>query len=99
MPNVTSDYITKNVVQANAVNLDPSSLSVTVNFNTSSGSYGWDDTANNGNRWPYSTTTINSQTYNETNTVSVTVTYQWVPEWYLSGPITLTSTAIMPVSY
>jgi Flp pilus assembly protein TadG len=37
LPNVNSDYILKNVVQANAVNLDSSSLSVTVNFNTSSG--------------------------------------------------------------
>jgi Tfp pilus assembly protein PilV len=99
LPSVTSAYLTTNVVQANAINLDPSALTVTVNFNTSSGSWGWDDTANNGSRWPYSPRTINGTTYSETNTVSVTVTYQWVPEWFLSGPITITSTAVMPVCY
>jgi Flp pilus assembly protein TadG len=99
LPNVTSDYITTNVVQADAVNLDPSQLSVTTLFNMSSGSYGWDDTANNGARWPYSPRTINGTTYSETNTVSVTVTYLWQPAWFLSGPITLSSTAVMPVCY
>jgi Flp pilus assembly protein TadG len=99
LPNVTSDYITTNIVQANAVNLESSSLQVTVTINTSGGSYGWDDTANNGNRWHYSTTTANGTTYNVTNTVSVTVTYQWTPEWGFGGPYTLTSTAVMPVCY
>jgi Flp pilus assembly protein TadG len=32
------------------------------------------------------------------STVTVTVTYQWVPEAYLGG-ITLTSTAVLPMSY
>ena len=99
MPNVTDSYITPNIVQANATMLDAGSLNVTINFNTSSGSYDWDDTANNGNRWPYSETTQNGSNYNATNTVSVTVSYTWVPEAYLIGPFTLTSTSCMAVCY
>lgn len=33
------------------------------------------------------------------NYVTVTVSYQWTPEMYLIGPITLTSTSIVPMSY
>jgi Flp pilus assembly protein TadG len=33
------------------------------------------------------------------NTVTVTVTYQWFPEWFLIGPITLSSSSTMPMSY
>jgi len=99
LPNVTSSYITTNVVQPNAVNLDATQLQVTVKFNTSSGSFDWDDTANNGNRMPYSTTTTNGTTYNVTNTVSVTVSYQYVPVWFLMDPLTVTSTSVMPVCY
>jgi Flp pilus assembly protein TadG len=33
------------------------------------------------------------------NNVSVTVTYQWMPEVYLVGPITLSSTSTMPMTY
>jgi hypothetical protein len=33
------------------------------------------------------------------NYVSVTVTYKWVPEAYVAGPISLTSTSVMPMSY
>jgi Flp pilus assembly protein TadG len=33
------------------------------------------------------------------NNVSVTVTYQWTPELYITGPINLTSTSVMPMSY
>jgi hypothetical protein len=82
-----------------ASNLDPASLTVGINFNMSGGSYDWDDTANNNNRWPNSPKTVNGVAYNETNTVSVTVTYTWFPEMYLFGPITLTSTSVMPVCY
>ena len=32
------------------------------------------------------------------NTVTVTVTYQWVPEAFFGG-ITLSSTSVMPISY
>ncbi len=33
------------------------------------------------------------------NTVTVTVNYNWVPEMYLVGPITLSSTSTVPMSY
>ena len=99
LPNVDDKYLTQNVVQARAVVLDPSKLTVQVQFNTSAGSYDWDNTGDNGARWPTSQKTINGTNYSETNTVSVTVSYQWVPEWFLSGPITLTSTSVMPMCY
>jgi Flp pilus assembly protein TadG len=99
LPNVDDNYLTQNIIKAQAVVLDPSKLTVKVNFNMSSGSYDWDDTADNGQRWPSSQKTINGTNYNETNTVSVTVSYQWFPEWFFVGPITLTSTSVMPMCY
>jgi Flp pilus assembly protein TadG len=99
MPDVNEAYILSNVITPNASNLDAASLSVSFQINTSSGNYDWDDTADNNNRWPNSPKTINSVSYNETNTVSVTVTYTWVPELYIVGPITLTSTSVMPICY
>ncbi|HEY7311093.1 MAG TPA: TadE family protein [Gemmataceae bacterium] len=33
------------------------------------------------------------------NTVTVTVSYKWFPEAYLVGPITLSSTSTVPMSY
>ena len=33
------------------------------------------------------------------NTVTVTVTYQWIPEMYLAGPITLSSTSTAQMIY
>ncbi len=99
LPNVNESYVIQNIVKANAAGMDTSKLTVSVSFNMSSGSYDWDDTTDNNNRWPYSQVTNNGTTYNETNTVSVTVTYQWFPELYLVGPINLTSTSVMPVAY
>jgi hypothetical protein len=45
-----------------------------------------------------------SVTWNTTNSpynnsVSVTVTYQWTPDLYITGPLNLTSTSVMPMSY
>jgi hypothetical protein len=33
------------------------------------------------------------------NTVTVTVTYSWLPELYLVGPITLRGKSTLPMSY
>ena len=33
------------------------------------------------------------------NNVVVTVNYEWIPEGYFLGPITLSSTSQMPMSY
>jgi Flp pilus assembly protein TadG len=99
LPDVNDAYITTNLVNANAAGMDTSQLQVSINFNMSSGSYDWDNTSQNGSRWPYSLRTIGGTTYSETNTVSVTVTYVWWPEAYFIGPVTLTSTSVMPVCY
>jgi Flp pilus assembly protein TadG len=99
LPNVNDAYITTNLVNANAAGMDTSQLKTSISFNMSSGSYDWDNTAQNGDRWPYSLKTIGDTTYSETNTVSVTVSYVWWPEAYFVGPITLTSTSVMPVCY
>ncbi len=99
LPNVTDQYIINNVVLPNALSMDQSKVNTAISFNTSSGAFDWDDTAHNGNRWPFSIQNISGTNYSETNTVSVTVTYTWIPEGFLIGPITLTSTSVMPMNY
>lgn len=47
---------------------------------------------------PYHTTIVAGNVVAVQNTVSVTVTYQWIPEAYLGG-VTLTSTSVLPMSY
>ena len=54
-------------------------------------------TYNNSNQ-PYHTTVSNGTVVSVTNTVTVTLTYQWFPEAFLGG-MTLTSTSVMPMSY
>jgi hypothetical protein len=100
LPNVNENYLVQNIADANAVAMDTTKLSVSVSITTHSGTFDWDDTTDNNNRSTYSTyTDANNNVINVTNTVNVTVTYQWLPELYLVGPITLTSTAVMPMSY
>jgi hypothetical protein len=71
-----------------------------VSITSHSGTYDWDDTTDTNNRMPYSSyTDSNNNTDNVTNTVQVTVSYQWMPAWFLVGPITMTSTAVVPMSY
>lgn len=77
------------------VSLDASNLTVTATWSAPSG-----------------VTPINMPSYVDTNPnlvppaqisirnyVTVTVSYQWFPEMYLVGPITLSSTSKMPMSY
>jgi Flp pilus assembly protein TadG len=73
-----------NNVAANAVILDLSRLTCSVNYNSANS--------------PYSTSNVNGQVVATANTVSVTVSYQWIPEVFLGG-ITLTSTSVMPMCY
>lgn len=105
MPTVDKNYLINSIAKANAVSLDTTVLQVSVTITVSTGAgtyatYDWDDTTNNGNRMPYSTY-VDGQgnIVSVTNTVTVTLTYQWMPEWYLAGPITLTSTTVMPMCY
>jgi hypothetical protein len=44
-------------------------------------------------------TSASSTGSTQMNTVSVTVSYNWTPEWYIVGPITLSSTSVMPMAY
>ena len=82
-PAATSQDVYNNAIVPYAVNLDLSQLSCTVFW-----------TANN---MPYS---VNSDYEAPTNnTVTVTVYYKWFPEVYLVGPIVLSSTSIVPMSY
>lgn len=69
--------------QTDAANLDPTNLTYTVS---------WADSSQNPTYYDYTSSSW------RTNTVTVTVTYQWIPESYLGG-ITLTSTSVMPISY
>jgi hypothetical protein len=94
-PNVTDAYLTNNIVKANAAAMDPSLLSVSVMFNQSAGSTDWDQT---NPRAPF-TEIAGPPSYNLTNSVSVTVTYQWLPEIFFIGPINLSSTSVMPMCY
>jgi Flp pilus assembly protein TadG len=77
--------IYNNFVLANAAGFDTSQLSYSITYNTSN--------------WP--THTIldsNNNVIPVQNTVTVTLTYQWLPEAFLGG-ITLSSTSVMPMSY
>src|SRR4051794_4360825 len=73
-----------NNVAANAVILDPSRLTCSVSYNSANS--------------PYRTSTVNGLVVATTNTVSVTLSYQWIPEAFLGG-ITLTSTSVTPMCY
>jgi hypothetical protein len=84
-PLTTPDDVYQNVILARAVSLDPSRLSCQVS---------WDDASEMPSYLDY---TQNPPVW-RANRVTVTVTYQWVPEAYLGG-IRLSSTSVMPLSY
>jgi len=66
------------------VGLDPSKLTYSVTWNQSNK--------------PQETVIVNGNVTYVTNTVTVTVSYNWFPELYLVGPIVLTSTSSMPIT-
>src|SRR5262249_43438494 len=68
-----------------AAALDTSKLSYSITYNTT-------------NSPTRNITNANGATVAVANTVTVTLTYQWVPEAFLGG-ITLSSTSVMPMSY
>lgn len=67
------------VIAPNAVGLDLPKLTYSVTWDTSNS--------------PYRTVSVNNQLVVVRNTVTVTITYQWIPEAYLGG-VTLTSTSV-----
>src|SRR5438105_8155158 len=98
LPKVDEDYL-QDLVKKSAISMDKTKLTTQVNISTNTGTYDWDDTGDTKNRSPTSSTVKNNAQVTMQNTVSVTVSYQWMPELYLVGPITLQSTAVMPMSY
>jgi Flp pilus assembly protein TadG len=79
----TPQDVYNNAILPYAVALDSSQLSYSVTWNT--------------NNMPYS---VSSDYEKPTaNTVTVTINYNWFPEAYLIGPIVLSSTSTVPMSY
>ena len=80
----TPTDIYNNVIAAENVSLDPSAVTYSVTWNS--------------NNAPYHTTIVNGSLTPVTNTVTVTITYQWIPE-ALFGGVTMSSTAVTPMSH
>jgi Flp pilus assembly protein TadG len=84
VPAPTSQQLFATIVGAQMVSLDPTQLSATITWNSSNS--------------PTHPTDTGGNIVAVTNTVRVTVTYQWIPESFLGG-FTLTSTSEMPMAY
>ena len=85
LPFTTADDVYQKAILPKAVSLDSARLNVQVT---------WDDAMEMPTYLDY---TRNPPAW-KTNIVTVTVTYQWIPEALLGG-MTLSSTAKMPVTY
>ena len=73
------------VVLQREVGFDTSQLNYSITYNNSNSPY-------------HTTLDANNNVTSIQNTVTVTLTYQWVPEEFLGG-VTLSSTSVMPMSY
>ena len=81
----TPDQIFNNVIAPRAVGFDTTQMGYSITYDTTN--------------CPYHTTLdANNNVVPVQNTVTVTLTYQWVPEAFLGG-VTLSSTSAMPMSY
>ena len=74
-----------NVVLPRAAGFDTSQLNYSITYNTSNQPY-------------HTILDSNNNVIPIQNTVTVTLTYQWVPEGFLGG-VTMSSTSVMPMSY
>jgi Flp pilus assembly protein TadG len=83
----TQADIVNNAVAPYAVALDPTKLNCTVAYGNATNT-----------PYQYNTSVVNGNVVASTNTVSVTITYKWLPEAFLGG-ITLRSTSVMPMAY
>jgi Flp pilus assembly protein TadG len=86
VPNATAatpQDVYNNAILPNVIILDASKLSYSVTWNQSNDPY----------------TVSADYELGVNNTVTVTVTYQWFPEVFLGGPINLSSSSTMPMSY
>jgi Flp pilus assembly protein TadG len=84
-PAATPTDVYNNAILPMAVGLDAGQLSYTVAWTNNNAPYSANPTSNPP-----------GQPLN--NTVSVTVSYNWIPEAYFPS-VTLTSTSVMPMSY
>jgi Flp pilus assembly protein TadG len=96
VPAVASSSDLSSLLAREAVSIDPSQITVNVSWKappgvTPANMPTYDDTTIDPSRPPGQSVIQNS--------VIVTLTYQWFPEACLVGPITLTSTSEMPMSY
>lgn len=82
-PAATAQDIYDNAIVPFATSLDLSQLTYSVTWNA--------------NNMPYSVYGDYEKPTN--NTVTVTVVYKWFPEAYLIGPLTMSSTSTLPMSY
>ena len=74
-----------NVVLAREVGFDTSQLNYSITYSTDNSPF-------------HTTLDANNNVIPIQNTVTVTLTYQWLPEAFLGG-VTLSSTSVMPMSY
>ena len=81
----TASDVYDNAIKPNIVTLDTSKITYSVSW----------DRANS----PWSLSPTDNFEKPVGNTVSVTVTYQWMPEWFMVGPINLSSTSTVPMCY
>lgn len=83
-PAATAADVYSSVIVPRAVGLDLNKLTYSVTWNT--------------DNYPYHTVVINDKVVAVTNTVTVTIRYEWIPE-ILVGSVNLTSTSETPMSY
>ena len=93
-PSPTAAQIRQDVVLPLAGGMDPAGVAVKVEWidETTGAAYDWDKSA----KWPTGMTATGVAV---TNRVRVTVTYQWCPELYIAGPLTLKSVSEIPMAY
>ena len=83
-PAPTPTDIYNAVIAPNAYGLDKTRLTYSITYDRSNA--------------PYHTDIVNNEIVATANTVTVTVSYQWIPEAYLGG-IRLSSTSVATMSY
>jgi Flp pilus assembly protein TadG len=81
----TQSSVYTTIIQPLAIGMDTSKLTYSVT---------WDDSS----EMPIYLSNSSTNTYSR-NRVTVTISYTWVPEAYIKNSVTLTSTAVVEMSY
>ncbi len=95
VPAVSTNSDLQTYLLTKAVGLDTSKLTVTVSWSAPSGM----QPANIPSYMDTDPTLVPPGQKVVQNYVTVTVSYTWLPEMYIAGPFTLTSTSTMPMAY